>query len=56
MGQNRGAAEPPGLVEFGPWLAQAAILVVDDEPGICNFLVKTLQPRCRLIEVQSRPT
>lgn len=51
MGQNRNAAEPPGLAEFGPWLAQAAILVVDDEPGICNFLVKTLQPRCRLIEV-----
>ncbi|KSV66782.1 chemotaxis protein CheY [Sinorhizobium sp. GL2] len=51
MGQNRGAPEPPGLAEFGPWLAQAAILVVDDEPGICNFLVKTLQPRCRLIEV-----
>ena len=51
MGQNRTAAEPPGLAEFGPWLAQAAILVVDDEPGICNFLVKTLQPRCRVIEV-----
>lgn len=51
MGQSRDAAEPPGLAEFGPWLAQAAILIVDDEPGICNFLVKTLQPRCRLIEV-----
>jgi len=51
MGQNRSAAEPPGLAEFGPWLAQASILVVDDEPGICNFLVKILQPRCRVIEV-----
>lgn len=51
MGQSRDAAEPPGLAEFGPWLAQAAILIVDDEPGICNFLVKTLQPRCRVIEV-----
>jgi DNA-binding NtrC family response regulator len=51
MVQNRSAAEPPGLAEFGPWLAQAAILVVDDEPGICNFLIKTLRPRCRLIEV-----
>ena len=51
MGQSPDAAEPPGLAEFGPWLAQAAILIVDDEPGICNFLVKTLQPRCRLIEV-----
>jgi DNA-binding NtrC family response regulator len=36
--------------EFGPWLAQASILVVDDEPGIRNFLVKTLRPRCKLIE------
>jgi hypothetical protein len=32
MVHNRSAAEPPGLVEFGPWLAQAAILVIDDEP------------------------
>ncbi|GLR50130.1 sigma-54 dependent transcriptional regulator [Shinella yambaruensis] len=51
MGQNKSAAEPPGLAEFGPWLAQAAILIVDDEPGICNFLIKTLRPRCRLIDV-----
>ena len=36
--------------EFGPWLAQACILVVDDEPGMRNFLVKTLGPRCKLIE------
>lgn len=35
---------------FGPWLAQASILVVDDEPGIRNFLVKILGPRCKLIE------
>jgi len=33
--------------EFGSWLSQASILVVDDEPGIRNFLVKILQPRCR---------
>ena len=51
MGQNRSAAEPPGLAEFGPWLAQAAILVVDDEPGFCNFLIKSLRPRSRLIEI-----
>ncbi|RJG41513.1 sigma-54 dependent transcriptional regulator [Mesorhizobium sp. DCY119] len=37
--------------EFGPWLAQASILVVDDEPGIRNFLVKILGPRCKVIEV-----
>ncbi len=36
--------------EFGPWLAQASILVVDDEPGIRNFLVRTLAPRCKLVE------
>jgi len=36
--------------EFGPWLAQASILVVDDEPGMRNFLVKILQRRCKLIE------
>jgi len=35
--------------EFGPWLAQASILVVDDEPGIRNFLVKVLRRRCKLI-------
>lgn len=36
--------------EFGPWLAQASILVVDDEPGMRNFLVRTLGPRCKRLE------
>ena len=36
--------------EFGPWLAQASILVVDDEPGMRNFLIRTLAPRCKRIE------
>lgn len=36
--------------EFGPWLAQASILIVDDEPGMRNFLVRTLGPRCKHIE------
>jgi DNA-binding NtrC family response regulator len=40
----------PGDPEFGPWLAQASILVVDDEPGMRNFLVRTLGPRCKRIE------
>ena len=35
--------------EFGPWLSQASILVVDDEPGMRNFLVKILKPRCRKV-------
>jgi DNA-binding NtrC family response regulator len=35
--------------EFGPWLSQASILVIDDEPGMRNFLVKILKPRCRKV-------
>lgn len=42
--------EQPGDPEFGPWLAQASILIVDDEPGMRNFLVRTLGPRCKRIE------
>ena len=45
--------EPPGDPEFGPWLANASILVVDDEPGMRNFLVRTLGPRCKRIEEAS---
>lgn len=41
--------EPASDPEFGPWLAQASILVVDDEPGMRNFLVKILGSRCKLI-------
>lgn len=36
-------------VEFGPWLSQASILIVDDEPGMRNFLVKILTPRCKRV-------
>ena len=46
----REVAEPVVDPEFGPWLAQASVLIVDDEPGIRNFLVKLLRPRCKLIE------
>ncbi len=35
--------------EFGPWLSQACILVIDDEPGMRNFLVKILKPRCKKV-------
>ena len=42
--------EARGDPEFGPWLAQSSILIVDDEPGMRNFLVRTLGPRCKLIE------
>ena len=37
--------------EFGPWLAQASILVVDDEPGMRNFLMRILGPRCKRLDV-----
>src|SRR4029453_2471245 len=43
-------AEKPGKsaggAEFSA-LAQASILIVDDEPGMRNFLVRTLGPRCK---------
>ncbi len=42
-----------GEPEFGPWLQQAAILIVDDEPGMRNFLVRTLKPHCRKVEEAS---
>ena len=44
---SRGAAQES---EFGPWLAKASILVVDDEPGIRNFLMRTLEPRCKFVD------
>jgi DNA-binding NtrC family response regulator len=30
-----------------------SILIVDDEPGMCNFLVKTLVPRCHSVHAAS---
>src|SRR5258705_11036647 len=38
-----------GGAEFSA-LAQASILIVDDEPGMRNFLVRTLGPRCKHVE------
>lgn len=32
-------------------LSSVAILVVDDEPGMCNFLKRSLEKRCALLEV-----
>ncbi len=46
----RKSHEALGDPEFGPWLAQASILIVDDEPGMRNFLVRTLGPRCKRVE------
>jgi DNA-binding NtrC family response regulator len=50
MDPPRDGLEPVVDAEFGPWLAQASILVVDDEPGMRNFLVRILGPRCKSIE------
>ncbi len=45
-----GSGEPAADADFGPWLAQASILVVDDEPGMRNFLVRILKPRCKRLD------
>ncbi|NTF33163.1 sigma-54-dependent transcriptional regulator [Rhizobium skierniewicense] len=36
--------------DFGPWLAKASILIVDDEPGMRNFLMRTLETRCAYVD------
>lgn len=45
--QNGTVADGGGLTGK---LAGAAILVVDDEPGMRNFLRKTLAPHCKVVE------
>ncbi|RQP04913.1 MAG: sigma-54-dependent Fis family transcriptional regulator [Paracoccus sp. BP8] len=42
-------ATAPAADRSDPLMRQASVLVVDDEPGIRNFLVKTLQPHCRAV-------
>ncbi|WP_232628690.1 sigma-54-dependent transcriptional regulator [Methylobacterium sp. Leaf118] len=44
------AASDDAAIAGDPWLAKAQILVVDDEPGMRNFLVRTLAPRCARVE------
>ena len=39
-----------GRDEYGENLAGASILVIDDEPGMRNFLTKILMPRCKRVE------
>lgn len=36
--------------DFGPLLAKASILAVDDEPGMRNFFMRTLGPRCKFVD------
>lgn len=40
-------AEDARELPSNPWIAEASILVVDDEPGMRNFLVRTLSSRCK---------
>ncbi|PSL18722.1 sigma-54-dependent transcriptional regulator [Shimia abyssi] len=47
---SRPRTEPRAQSEFGIGLATASVLVVDDEPGIRNFIVKILQPLVGRIE------
>ncbi|MFD1330904.1 sigma-54-dependent transcriptional regulator [Methylopila musalis] len=42
--------DAPADIPADPWLARAHILVVDDEPGMRNFLTRTLAPRCARVE------
>lgn len=37
--------------EFGPLLSRASVLVIDDEPGMRNFLKRTLGSRCAQVDV-----
>ncbi|CUJ90283.1 Transcriptional regulatory protein ZraR [Shimia thalassica] len=41
--------------EYGENLAGASILVIDDEPGMRNFLTKILTPRCKRVEQAASP-
>lgn len=41
--------------DYGSDLAGASILVIDDEPGMRNFLYKTLGPRVKRIELAASP-
>ncbi|WP_417262524.1 sigma-54-dependent transcriptional regulator [Celeribacter sp.] len=48
MGQEAGTA-------FGPDLAKASVLVVDDELGMRHFLKKALSTKCRHVDVAATP-
>lgn len=44
------AGAPLRRDDYGENLAVASILVIDDEPGMRNFLTKILKPRCKRVE------
>ncbi len=43
-------AAETSIAPADPWLAEARVLVVDDEPGMQNFLLRTLAPRCARVD------
>ncbi|MFU8778064.1 MAG: sigma-54-dependent transcriptional regulator [Roseovarius sp.] len=43
-------APEPLAEDYGHNLAHASVLIIDDEPGMRNFLIKTLGARCRHVE------
>lgn len=45
----------PTTDDFGESLKGASILVIDDEPGMRNFLTKILTPRCKRVEQAASP-
>ena len=49
--RNPGADPLPHRDLASDVLATSAVLVVDDEPGMCNFLQRALKTRCGLVEV-----
>jgi len=40
---------------YGKSLAGASVLVIDDEPGMCHFLTKTLEPRVKHVDAVGSP-
>ncbi|MEQ9695177.1 sigma-54 dependent transcriptional regulator [Shimia sp. SDUM112013] len=48
-------AAPAPKDDYGENLAGASILVIDDEPGMRNFLTKILTPRCKRVEQAASP-
>lgn len=42
---------PGAKSPYGAQLAQASVLIVDDEPGMRNFMARILGPQCRRIEL-----
>ena len=41
--------------DYGPQLGSASVLVIDDEPGMRNFLTKILEPRVRRVVEAASP-